>query len=195
MREVYSIVIRPPDNDITLVKDMKMLMTSNVVDRYRSQNSEAHITMVNFKADLSELNKVISYLESFCLSTNVKDLSFIKVDSFPKTIYLGASTDTQEWFKILVKRFSKHFPLNKKASEFKMTTTPHITIGRELKALDLIKACHLFENHKVDIAFLCESITVRKLNRSIGQYEVLSSYIFGNKPDLDIENQQLSLFD
>ena len=194
MREVYSIVLTLPNDVVTLVKDMKMFLTTNNV-KFSSQNSKAHITMVNFKADLRELNIVINYLEAFCLSTNFKDLSFIKVDSFTKTIYLGASNDTQEWFKNLAKRFSKHFPLNKKASDFKITTTPHITIGRELKALDLIKACHLFENHEVNIVFQCNGITIRKFNPVLEQYDEFSHHVFGNKPDLDIENQQLSLFD
>ena len=193
VREKYSIVISLLEKDVSSIKDMKMLLYNNI-GKFGSQNSEAHISMVNFIADPTELNKVIIYLEAFCLSSSFKDISFISLDSFPSTLYLGASSDTHEWFKALVKRFSKHFPLNKTTCKFKTTIIPHITIGRDLDALRITRACYLFENQKVDFAFQCKGVTMRKLNPTVGQYETLSHHLFGNKTDLYLEDQQLSLF-
>ena len=77
VREWYSIVISPPEKVIYPVKDMKMLLYKNIGD-YSSYNSEAHITIVNFKADPAELNIVIRYVNDFSLRCSPKDLEFIK---------------------------------------------------------------------------------------------------------------------
>jgi len=194
MREAYSVVITLPENFNGDVRKMKLLLGLNI-GLYSSENSEAHVTMANFMASPTEIDKVATYLNAFCLSCSSQDLEFIKFGSFKTTFHLSSSNDTQQWFENLVKRFNKHFPLNKTACKFKDSRTPHITIGRELDALEISNAYHLFENHIVDIVFPCNSVTIRKYNNRKKQYDVFSHHVFGNKPDLDIENQQLSLFD
>ena len=195
VRESYSIVISPREKDVSSVKDMKGLLFK-AIGMYGSRNSEAHITIVTFKADPPELDKVIRYVNTFCLRCSAENLEFVKFASFSTTFtfYLESSSDTQEWFKELVKRFNKQFPLNKTTCEYSTSSKAHITIGRKLNLSKLGVAHHLFKNQTVDIVFPCKSMVIRKFNPDIGQYEALSHHLFGNKTDLYLEDQQLSLF-
>jgi hypothetical protein len=60
------------------------------------------------------------------------------------------------------------------------SSNPHMSIGRKLKPENLERARALFTS--IDVAFLCDSIVLRKFDDTIKQFIVTDSFKFNNYP-------------
>lgn len=179
----YSIVIHPQDSIIELFKSYKRKLY-NKIGSYGSCNSIAHITIVEFDATDEELEYVIEKLIRITHKEICFDAVFDKVicSDKSKSIFVLPCKSGNEIFKELLRN------IRQKITGYSNTSNAHLTIGRKLKPEQLEKSQDLFPD--VEFNFFCNRIALRKLNKTIKQFEIIQIFPLSGKPN---NTQQLSL--
>jgi len=187
MKDLYSVVIAPPQDGIEYVTKLKDELYAEI-GWYNSRNSKAHITICEFTADDDELDKIIENLLEISSYEKPIDLSFNGVDNYPNgAVFLKPNQNTKTPLSELMIRI--HKKLNLKNSY--KSKDPHISIGRKLNEQNVEVALKMFAEVKLD--FECKNLLLRKFNPKKKQYEKFSEEFpfLGTPPK---PNSQQSLF-
>ena len=177
----YSIVIHPHENIIELFKSYKATLFNTIGD-FGSRNSLAHITEQEVKFIIEKLTKITQKETSF---DSVFDT--VICSDISKSIFVLPNKNGNEYFKKLLKNVRQKFNGNKNTSK------AHLTIGRKLSHEQIEKSKNLFQNTTFD--FHCNQLALRKLNKNIGQFEIIEIFPFLGKPSHHEEQQASFNFD
>ncbi|MDQ1142580.1 hypothetical protein [Pedobacter agri] len=185
-KDWYSIVVYPQKGIINKVKIMKDELADRI-GNYKSRNSEAHITIIEFEADLNEFLFYKYYIKNFCLYQKPEHISFdeIVLSKQSKALVLLPAVASKIYLRDLLKNFRKGL----KHLNVTNGSVAHISIGRALYPNQIEGANNIFNNINLD--FNCEKIAIRKFNTSIGQFEVIYEFFFQGESPVE---GQLSLF-
>ncbi len=163
------------------VKEWKQLLGKEI-GRFGSDKSRAHITIMGFNADKNQLPHWINKISTFCNNQPNHDIGFNCFASFGSYVYyVKPDNSSEKYLTNLIKNIHHHFGFKIKNPK------SHMTIARELNEVRIERASKLFKNHHTDFKFLCDGFTLRKFNKSIGQY---SDFI----AEFKFSEQQLKLF-
>ena len=160
---LYSIVIFPNPEHITLIKSYKQLLKNNI-GWFGSANSDAHITLINFENEFI-FQLYIDQIRQFCNTIIPKKVVFNTLDSFgTNTFYFSPDKASQLYLnKIIV---DLHKFLN-----FKINNVhAHLTIARGLNEEKMKLAFELFRTIEINLEFTCDAIYLRKFNEQTKQY-------------------------
>lgn len=180
MEKTYSVVFYSKSL-VEPVKKLKDFLKSKI-NWYNSCNSEAHITICEFKIDDSQLDSI---------KQNLLKIS----DTFiPFQVYLDhfGSYDNVGAYFIAPNEESKNNlkPIMKKIHEIlkslniKKSNDPHLSIGRRLTPENLKIASELFTT--IDLQFECNEIVLREFDPKIKQFFVIDAFPFGSNPEPEL---------
>nr|WP_295927193.1 2'-5' RNA ligase family protein [uncultured Dyadobacter sp.] len=174
----YIIAIRPPADIIVEVKEMKLALRKAIGGFYNSVNSEAHITLFEFYAYdehypalLNELSRTIGMLAPF-------DLEFQGFNHFATTGSFYIQLISESSRSIIERCIQFRNTLSPEILSIHtegwtdMFDTPHMTIGRRLRADWIEIAYSLFNDFNKK--FCCNSIAIRKFNDDRKQFDVIA---------------------
>lgn len=187
MKDLYSVVIAPPQHGIEYVAKLKDELYAKI-GWYNSRNSKAHITICEFTADEDELANIVEHLKQIVSYEKPIYLSFNGVDRYPNgAVFLNPNENTKMPLSELMIRI--HKKLNLKNSY--KSKDPHISIGRKLNEENVEVALKMFAKEKLE--FECKNLLLRKFNPQKKQYERFSEEFpfLGTPPK---PNSQQSLF-
>jgi len=178
----YSIVIHPQDPIIELFNSLKSKLLTKI-GTYGSCHSTAHITILEYEATEEESKFIIEKLEKITFTEIPFDALFDQViySDSSKAIFVLPDKSGNVFFKKLLAKIRKQIKGDSNKSG------AHLTIGRKLNHEQLKKSKDIFNDIKFD--FHCNQIAVRRLNKDIGQFEVVKIFPFSGKPD---NTEQLS---
>ncbi len=177
----YIIAIRPPAVMIAQVREMKLALRKAIGGFYNSVNSEAHITLFEFYAYdehypalLNKLSRAVGMLAPF-------DLEFQGFNHFATTgaFYIQLTNESSR--SIIERCIQFRQTLSPEILSIHtegwtdMFETPHMTIGRRLRADWIETAYSLFD--RFDAKFWCDSIAVRKFNDDRKQFDVIAELL------------------
>nr|WP_294780425.1 2'-5' RNA ligase family protein [uncultured Flavobacterium sp.] len=179
MEKTYSVVFySKPVVDI--VKEMKELLKSKVHKNwYNSCNSEAHITICEFKIDESQLDSIKLKLIKICDTFEPSQVYLDHFGSYENAgaFFIAPNTASKNNLKPIMKKIHDTLkPLNLKKSD-----DPHMSIGRRLNPENLHIASQLFT--KINIDFLCNQIVLREFDPLKKQFFVIDTFKFGSNPE------------
>lgn len=170
---LYSLVIFPNYEQLTLIKSYKKLLKDHI-DWFGSVNSAAHITVINFENELS-LQLHLERIREFCKTVIPQKVTLNAWDSFgEKTFFIRPDQTSQEYLNNLI--VDLHHYLG-----FKAKNVPaHLSIARGLDAKKMKTAYELFSNTPINIQFNCDSLHLRRFNEQTQQYsDILEKINFG----------------
>lgn len=168
MKNLYSVVIAPPLEEIEYVAQLKNELYSKI-GWYNSKNSKAHITILEFTADDDELEEIIIEIKETASYENPIQLSFEGVSNYANgAVFLKPDETTKLPLTQLMARIQKK--LNIKNSY--KSKDPHISIGRKLSEENVEIALNMFANAKLE--FNCDRLVLRKFNPDKKQYDIFS---------------------
>lgn len=186
MIQTYSLAFIPNENVIDLVKEMKNKLATEI-GWFHSKNAMAHITVCEFKIDASAIPLLEKQLIQ--IASGIKPITVI-LDSFNTypngTFFLSPDETSKQELKKIMKQFNSRLKI---PNSYK-SNDPHLSIARKLDSQKLAKAPTLFTPKP--LAFICDSISLRKLNLEVKQFEIMTSFYFKN--ELTSEGVQTSLF-
>jgi len=177
MEKTYSIVFYSKPI-VDTVKKMKDFLRSKI-QWYNSCNSEAHITICEFKIDDSQLDSIKQKLYRIC---NTFKTSQVNLDHFGSyeiagAFFIAPNEESKNNLKPIMKKI--HDTL--KSFKLKKSDDPHMSIGRKLTPENLKIASQIFTS--IDINFLCNEIVLREFDPLKKQFFVIDSIAFGNNPE------------
>ena len=176
MEKTYSVIFYSKKL-VAPVKEMKDFLKSEI-GWYNSCNSEAHITICEFKIDDSQLDstkkKLIKIADNFTSSQ-------VHLDHFgfyenAGAFYIGVNDESKMNLIPIMKKIHETL----KSLKLKKSDDPHMSIGRRLTPENLKKATELFTT--IDLDFLCDSIVLREFDPAVKQFFVIDAFPFGNNP-------------
>lgn len=168
MKELYSIVIAPPQTGIDYVDHLKDEL-NGAIGWYNSRNSKAHVTISEFTADEDELAIITAHLREIASYENPIHLNFEGVGNYVNgAVFLKPDEATKIEVGHLMKRIQKKLNI-KNAYHSK---DPHISIGRKLNEENVQIALKMFSEAKLD--FNCNHLVLRKFNPLVKQYDFFS---------------------
>lgn len=176
MEKLYSVAIYPSEAVIALVKSIKEQL-ANEVRWFHSKNSVGHITICEFQATDKQIEIIKNQLNKFCDTLESIEICLNTFDSYPNgAFFISPNEDSKSILKPIMKGVQKslHIQNMKKSNE------PHLSIARKLTPENLERARALFTS--IDVAFLCDTIVLRKFDDTIKQFVVTDSFKFNNNP-------------
>jgi hypothetical protein len=190
METRYSVAVCPPKEIVGQVRGMKDELFTKI-GWYNSRNSDAHVTFNVFMADEYEIPKVSKFLATFCENLPASEIAFTGTGSYPGgAFYLAPEQKSKDYLANLMKHFHSRFP-----KEIKNTKSddPHMSIARQLKDGRLEIAEKLWADREIDIAFLCDRLSLRRFDPAARQYSVVSEFLFGQSHAPN-DGSQFSIF-
>ncbi|PBJ09252.1 RNA 2',3'-cyclic phosphodiesterase [Flavobacterium sp. ACN6] len=180
MEKTYSVVFYSK----TLVEPVKKLkdFLRSKIKWYNSCNSEAHITICEFKIDESQLETIKQKLSQISDTFTPFQVSLDHFGSYPNSgaFFIAPNADVEDNFKLLMKKIHQALkPLKLKKSE-----DPHLSIGRKLTPENLKIASELFTT--IHLNFLCNEIVIREFDPIVKQFFVIDSIPFGSNPQPEL---------
>ncbi|GGM76474.1 hypothetical protein GCM10010967_05080 [Dyadobacter beijingensis] len=175
----YMIAIRPTAEIVEAVRKMKLALKQAVGGFFNSVNSEAHITIFEFYAYEHDYPLLLKELLDKAGTLRPFELEFNGFNHFATSGAFYVEL-TPESTKAIVDRCNQlKQALNSKLLKdhtegwTDMFETPHMTIGRRLRADWIETAYSLFE--RFDAKFWCDSLAVRKFNDDRKQFDVIDT--------------------
>ncbi len=173
----YSVVFMPDAQTIVLVKEMKWNLAAKA-GSFKSKNALAHFSIFEFFSEGSQeerffkqFERIASEIEPFEIHCN----SFNQYDN--GAFYINPSEDSTYKMSSIMKQILNEVTTIKKEHQ---SSTPHLTIGRQLNQKQLQIAHQMFQN--IDISFPVNHLSLRKYNPHISQYEVYKEFPLLGKP-------------
>jgi 2'-5' RNA ligase len=182
LENLYSLVIHPPEDILTLVKNMKEELASEI-GWYNSKNSVGHITICEFRATDAAIITLKNQIVKLCDSLTLVAVRMNEFGSFPNGAYfIAPDNDSKKDLKHIMKHFNKSLKLQ----EMKKSHNPHLTIARRLSPENLLTANQLFT--KIDLHFICDGIVLRQFDINLKQFFVIDTFVFNsNTPEQFIQ--------
>jgi 2'-5' RNA ligase len=172
MQHRYSIVISPPDVIIALVKSMKEALAEEI-GWFHSKNSLAHITINEFMATDSEFEGIKEQLFSVCAILRPIEVYFDHYDNYPNgAFFIAPETHSKRRLEKIIRKIHQSLQLE----PLFQNNEAHISVGRRLKPKEIAVAYILFPS--IDMHFVCDSITLRRFNPKIKQFEIINRFDF-----------------
>lgn len=181
----YSIAIHPSTELIAKIKDMKEQLATEV-GWFHSKNAIAHITICEFEADETNLERVKKQLLRICDSITPISVHLNGFGTFPNGAFFISPDENS---KIILSPIMRLFHNALVVKTYHHSDVPHLSIARKLSPENLIKASQLFTTFEED--FLCNGIVLRMLDLEIKQFRVIDSFEFKGLKPLEV---QRSLF-
>ncbi|MDI5950065.1 2'-5' RNA ligase family protein [Flavobacterium yafengii] len=176
MEKQYSVAIYPSEAIIALVKSMKDQLAQEV-DWFHSKNSTGHITICEFEASAKQIEIIKNQLSKLCDTLEPVEICLNKFGSYPNgAFFISPNEDSKNRLKPIMKRIHESLHIQ----NMKKSNDPHLSIARRLTPENLERAKALFAS--IDVAFLCDSIVLRKFDDTIKQFVVTDSFKFNNNP-------------
>jgi 2'-5' RNA ligase len=176
MEKDYSVAIYPSEAIISLVKSMKEQL-SKEVGWFHSKNSIGHITICEFKATDKQIEIIKNQMDRLCDTLHPVEVCLNEFGSYPNgAFFISPNKDSKNSLKPIIKRIQESFHIQ----NMKKSNDPHLSIARRLTPENLERAKTLFSS--IDIAFLCESIVLRKFDDTTKQFFVTDTFKFNNNP-------------
>lgn len=177
MQNRYSIVISPPDTIIALVKSMKEQLAEEI-GWFHSKNSLAHITINEFMATDTEIEDIKRQLTVICDTLEPIAVHFDSFDTYPNGAFFIAPDEAS---KTGLKKVIKQIHQSLLVPTLFKNSEPHMSIARQLKPKGISSAYRLFIY--TDLNFVCDSVSLRRFNPTLKQFEITDRFEFGNNPD------------
>lgn len=177
MEKTYSVVFYSK-SVVEPVKKLKDFLRSKI-KWYNSCNSEAHITICEFKIDESQLDSIKQKLSKISDTFTPFKVSSDHFDSFPNSgaFFIGVTTDSKNNLVPIMKKIHETL----KSLNLKKSDNPHLSIGRRLTPENLKIASQLFT--EIDLQFECNEIVLREFDPKIKQFFVIDAFPFGSNPE------------
>lgn len=181
MENHYSIAFYPSEAVIAMVKDMKELL-SDKIGWFHSKNSVGHITICEFKASDTVIEKVKQQLVRLCDGFEPTEITLNRFDSYPNgAFFIAPDAVSKSNLKPIMKRINDTLILK----NLHKSDDPHLSIARKLPPEQVKIAYSLFT--EIDTHFLCASVVLRKFNETIKQFEVTDTFMFNSNPSEDVQ--------
>ncbi|WP_366183635.1 2'-5' RNA ligase family protein [Flavobacterium ovatum] len=172
----YSLVISPPNEIISLVKSMKEKLAEEI-GWYHSKNSLAHITINEFMATDNEIENIKKQLINICDGIKPIDVHLDHFNTYPNGAFFIAPDD----FSIIeLKQIMTQIHQLFRTKTLLKSNEPHLSIGRQLKPDYIATAYRLFPF--INLNFRCDSVTLRRFNPIIKQFEIIDRFSFNDNP-------------
>lgn len=176
----YSLVFIPPQYIVMEVDNYKILVKEEI-GKYGSDGSIAHISIFGFDADEIQLQSITSEITAFCKTVFAKDVAFISIKKFGnQTLYLDPSKDSKKYLNKIIRDF--HTFIGVKFQNI----NAHMSIARDLDAEKMEKSFNLFKGYEVNLLFYCDTIVLRKFNKTIGEYSDIATFKLQKHQQLDL---------
>lgn len=186
MNSVYSVIIRPNESVIVLVRKWKEELRKSIGRNYAGCHSEAHVSITNFVCNEQGLGYWENYIQSFCKVNSSFDMRFNRWGFYPQhkrgVVCLLPDQQSSMTLVPLMKLFNKNAPLSNPGA----THQPHISIGRELSDDEVAKAEGLWSNKDLDIVFPADGLTIRKFDPQRLQYTFYKTVLFNANPQISL---------
>ncbi|ADY51813.1 2',5' RNA ligase [Pseudopedobacter saltans DSM 12145] len=189
--EKFSLAIRPNDDIVFKVKQAKHLLRSESGKSFRSQNSEAHISLFEYETErkdnklllLDDLSKIVSSLKPFEITYN--GFNHFSNPNDSHTFFIGLKGETA----VTIREYARSIQEKSQFNLIDKCRIPHMSIGRGLSRKQLEKAYSLFK--AFDEKEFCLSFVLRRFNPWRKQYDIIAKL-----PLLGVNNLygQMSLF-
>ena len=180
MKKTYSVVFYSK----TLVEPVKKLkdFLKSKIEWYNSCNSEAHITICEFKIDDSQLDSFKQKLAKISDTFTPFQAYLDHFDSFPNAgaFFIGVNEDSKNHFVPIMKKIHETL----KSLKLKKSDEPHMSIGRRLTPENLKIASELFTT--IDLQFECNEIILREFDPIKKQFFVIDAFPFGSNPQPEL---------
>lgn len=182
MQALYSIAIHPSEEIISLMKSMKEEL-AEAIGWFNSKNSIAHITINEFEADDVSIECLKKQLFQLCDALQPVNVRFDAYGSYPNNgaFFIGPDADSKESLKSIMKSINDSLRVK---AMFK-STDPHLSIARRLTPGKTVVANGMFTS--IDIAFLCDSVVIRKFNTERKQFDVMDVFRFNGNRVLPVQ--------
>lgn len=180
MENLYSLVIHPPEEILTLIKLMKDQLATKV-GWYNSKNSIGHITICEFEATNEIIESIKKQTAKLCNSLTPVPIKLNEFGSFQNgAFFIAPDSDSKKDLKYIMTHINKSL----KIQNMKKSNNPHLTIARRLSEESMIKANQLFTT--IDLNFVCRSIVLRQFDESKKQFFAIGIFPFNDnsKPEL-----------
>ena len=180
MEKTYSIVFYSKTL-IAPVKKLKDFLRSKI-KWYNSCNSEAHITICEFKIDESQLDSIKQKISKISDTFTPFLVSSDHFDSFPNSgaFFIGVDENSKNNFIPIMKKIHETL----KSLKLKKSEEPHMSIGRRLTPENLKIASELFT--KIELNFLCNEVVLREFDPIVKQFFVIDTFPFGSNPQPEL---------
>lgn len=185
---VVSIDFIPADSVNSAVRKFKELLKSMVGSYADYHSADGHIPICRFDIPEENLEDLIYILKHSVNYTHAQYVYFDKFSTLSDGTFAITPTAQSKWFfnecsNAIISSLKHKFHLKVLYKE------PHLTIASKLEQQQLQDAKVNLKD--VDLDFLCDSVCIRILNASNGQYEIYSKVSFGGqKPE---DSGQLTL--
>lgn len=182
----YSLCFQPDQTLVEQVKVMK-LQLGEVIGWYNSKNSLAHLTIAEFRASASDIQRMHQQILRCCMSFTPVETHLTQFGTYPNgTFFLEVDAIAKPQLKAYAQKIVQTLQLK---NAYKCTD-PHLSIGRKLDPDKIKQAYAFFE--QPNLHFTCNQIVLRRLNTQRRQFDILSTYPFLSQPLM--EDTQLTLF-
>lgn len=179
----YSIAIHPSPELIAKIKIMKEQLATEI-GWFHSKNAIAHITICEFEANESDLERIKKQLERICNTISPVSVRLNDFGTFPNgAFFISPDSESISTLQPIMKSF--HNVLVVKTTHH--SNSPHLSIARKLSSENLIVASKVF--HTIEESFLCDAIVLRKLNLEIKQFQVIDTFEFKGITSTEIQGK------
>ncbi|SFI99207.1 2'-5' RNA ligase family protein [Myroides guanonis] len=186
MIDKYSIVFQPNENLVELVRAMKLELAEEI-GWYNSKNSLAHISIVEFKAQVDEISRIHKQITRCSERFKPVTIHFQSFGTYPNgALYLEVDTKSKE----ILKEYSLQLIEEFQIKLLEKSNDPHLSIARKLDEKKIEKALKLFSTPHITSEIT--NISLRKFNPIKKQYDIIHSYPLLNLGDN--RDKQLELF-
>ncbi len=175
MIQTYSLAFIPSDTIINFVKEMKSKLAAEI-GWFHSKNALAHITVCEFKIEETALPRIEQQLTQ--IANGIKPITVVldAFDNYPNgAFFISPNENSKRELKEIMKQFNTRLKI---PNSYK-SNDPHLSIARKLDSEKLAKANALFTLNP--ISFNCNSISLRKLNLEIKQFEIVTTFYFNDE--------------
>jgi hypothetical protein len=192
-RELYSVVVYPSAAGIHSVAKMKDTLFAKI-GWFHSRNAKAHVTIGEFLASTVEAAVILEYIKQFCAQSPKRDVAFYDIYAVHTTCFIAPDELSKAYFREMLRRFKKGFPLHRKLFGVKFSSGAHISIGRLLDQSQLHTSYGLFGHKNAAIQFRAEGLTLRKFDTGTRHFSDVAEFKFKGDGDFVKSANQLSLF-
>jgi len=182
----YSLCFQP---DALLIEQVKIMkdQLGDVIGWYPSKNSLAHLTIAEFQASESDIQRMHQQILRCCASFTPVETYLTAFGTYPNgTFFLQVDAHA----KPLLQAYAQKLFQTLQLKQAYKCTDPHLSIGRKLEEEKIQQAYALFE--QPNLHFTCNLIVLRRLNTVRRQFDIIANYPFLSQPL--VEDIQLTLF-
>ncbi|NHN24940.1 2'-5' RNA ligase family protein [Flavobacterium jejuense] len=175
MIQTYSLAFIPNKVIIDFVKEMKQKLATEI-GWFHSKNAMAHITVCEFKIEESALPMIEQQIIQ--IANGIKPVTAVleSFDSYPNgAFFISPNKASKQELKDIMKLFTTRL---KVPNPYK-SNDPHLSIARKLDSQKLAIANSLLTSKP--LSFNCNSISLRKLNLEVKQFEIINTFYFKNE--------------